>query len=151
MKDISRRSMLKGTAMVGGGALLGFSELFGLTRVMGQAAGTPEATMMADDDLQTIINLASTAELFATTHYLAAINGAKDLQVPAKVNLAEIEKALRSGGNCQVKTVELPGLNHLFQPCQSGSPSEYASIETTMAPEVLKTIGEWIREQTAAR
>ena len=31
---------------------------------------------MADDDLQTIINVASTAELFATTHYLAAINGA---------------------------------------------------------------------------
>jgi hypothetical protein len=28
-----------------------------------------------NDDLQTIINLAATAELFATTHYLAAING----------------------------------------------------------------------------
>src|SRR5205814_7460882 len=58
-----------------------------------------------------------------------AINGAKDLQVPAKVNLAEIAKALQAGGNVQVKTVELPGLNHLFQPCKTGSPSEYASIE----------------------
>ena len=80
-----------------------------------------------------------------------AINGAKDLQVPAKENLAEIEKALKAGGNYQVKTVELPGLNHLLQPCKTGSPSEYASIETTIAPEALKIIGDWIIEQTAAR
>jgi pimeloyl-ACP methyl ester carboxylesterase len=78
-----------------------------------------------------------------------AINGAKDLQVPSKKNLAEIDKALRAGGNCNVKTIELPGLNHLLQPCKTGSPSEYASIETTIAPEALKTIGDWIVEQTA--
>ena len=68
--------MLKGTALVGGGAFLTFSQLFGLAPIMAQ-----DATMaaMTDDDLQTIINVASTAELFATTHYLAAINGAKDL------------------------------------------------------------------------
>ncbi|HZW32282.1 MAG TPA: alpha/beta fold hydrolase, partial [Isosphaeraceae bacterium] len=57
-----------------------------------------------------------------------ALNGAKDLQVPAKENLAEIAKALKAGGNDHVKTVELPGLNHLFQPSKTGSPSEYASI-----------------------
>ena len=68
-----------------------------------------------------------------------------------KENLAEIDKALKAGGNCNVKTVELPGLNHLFQPCKTGSPSEYASIEVTIAPEALKTIGDWIVEQTAAR
>ena len=61
------------------------------------------------------------------------------------------DKALKGGGNYQVKTVELPGLNHLFQPCKTGSPSEYASIETTIAPEALKTIGDWIVEQTVAR
>jgi hypothetical protein len=48
-------------------ALVGFDGAFGFGRVLGQA--------MKDDDLQTIINLAATAELFATTHYLAAING----------------------------------------------------------------------------
>ena len=47
--------------------MLGLNKVFGFSRVLGQA--------MKDDDLQTIINLASTAELFATTHYLAAING----------------------------------------------------------------------------
>jgi uncharacterized protein len=80
-----------------------------------------------------------------------ALNGEKDLQVPATENLAEIAKALRAGGNRNVKTVELPGLNHLFQPCKTGSPSEYGTIETTIAPEALKTIGDWILEQPPAR
>lgn len=70
-KQLSRRTLLKGSAALGGAALVGFNQVFGFSRVLGQE--------MADDDLQTIINLASTAELFATTHYLAAINGASDL------------------------------------------------------------------------
>jgi pimeloyl-ACP methyl ester carboxylesterase len=80
-----------------------------------------------------------------------AINGEKDLQVPAKENLAEIKKALEAGGNRNVKSVELPGLNHLFQPCKTGSPNEYASVETTIAPEALKTMADWIEEQAGAK
>jgi uncharacterized protein len=80
-----------------------------------------------------------------------ALNGEKDLQVPCKRNLAEIEKALRAGGNSRIKTVELTGLNHLFQPCKTGAPSEYASIETTIAPVALEAIGDWIAEQTKVR
>ena len=76
-----------------------------------------------------------------------ALNGEKDLQVPSKDNLAEIDKALKAGGNPNVKTVELAGLNHLFQPCKTGTPSEYASIETTIAPEALKVMGDWIVAQ----
>jgi uncharacterized protein len=76
-----------------------------------------------------------------------AINGSKDLQVPAKENLAEIDKALKAGGNRNVKTVELPGLNHLFQPCKTGGPGEYGTIETTIDPGALKTIGDWILEK----
>ncbi len=80
-----------------------------------------------------------------------AINGEKDLQVPSKENLSQIEEALKAGGNRDVKTVELAGLNHLFQPSKTGSPSEYASIEITIAPEALKTMGDWIVERTSAR
>jgi pimeloyl-ACP methyl ester carboxylesterase len=80
-----------------------------------------------------------------------ALNGGKDLQVPPKENLAEIKKALVAGGNSKVKTVEFPGLNHLFQPCKTGAPSEYAAIETTIAPEALKTIGDWIADVTGTR
>jgi fermentation-respiration switch protein FrsA (DUF1100 family) len=78
-----------------------------------------------------------------------AINGEKDLQVPARANLAEIEKALKAGGNTQVTIAELPGLNHLFQHSETGSPTEYGSIEETFAPEALDLVGEWIARQTS--
>jgi fermentation-respiration switch protein FrsA (DUF1100 family) len=76
-----------------------------------------------------------------------AVNGEKDLQVPADENLAAIEKALREGGNDDVTIVRLDGLNHLFQTAETGAPSEYATIEETFSPAALKVIGDWILEQ----
>lgn len=73
-----------------------------------------------------------------------AVNGEKDLQVPPKQNLPEIEKALKSGGNTRVTVREFPGLNHLFQACKTGAPSEYSQIEETFNPEALRVIGDWI-------
>lgn len=77
-----------------------------------------------------------------------AVNGEKDLQVPPKVNLPAIEKALKKGGNNQVTTREFPNLNHLFQECKTGSPTEYAEIEQTFSPVVLEVISGWILQQT---
>jgi hypothetical protein len=74
-----------------------------------------------------------------------AINGAKDIQVAAGENLAGIEQALRRGGNPDVTTVELPGLNHLFQTCTTGAVSEYSAIEETVNPKALETISDWIQ------
>jgi hypothetical protein len=76
-----------------------------------------------------------------------AINGEKDLQVPPKENLEAIKKALAKGGNKKVTTIELPGLNHLFQECTTGSPDEYAGIEQTMSPSALTAMLEWIQTQ----
>jgi pimeloyl-ACP methyl ester carboxylesterase len=73
-----------------------------------------------------------------------ALNGEKDVQVPAKVNLEAIAKALKEGGNTKVTTRELPGLNHLFQTCKTGLPAEYGRIEETIAPAALDLIGEWV-------
>jgi len=77
-----------------------------------------------------------------------AINGEKDLQVPPEENLRIIEEALKTGGNEDYTVQELPGLNHLFQKAQTGSPSEYAKIEETISPDALKLIGDWISEHT---
>lgn len=77
-----------------------------------------------------------------------ALNGGKDLQVDPKQNLPEIEKALKAGGNKNFKTVELPGLNHLFQPAETGSPSEYSKIETTFSEDALKIMKDWILSVT---
>ncbi len=73
-----------------------------------------------------------------------ALNGEKDLQVPPKENIPAIEAALKKAGNKDYTVKEMPGLNHLFQHCTTGSPSEYANIEETFSPEVLDMIAKWI-------
>ena len=77
-----------------------------------------------------------------------AINGEKDLQVPPGQNLPAIEKALRAGGNKDFKTIELPGLNHLFQTCKTGSIAEYSQIDETISPVALDLISSWIQDHT---
>ena len=77
-----------------------------------------------------------------------ALNGDKDLQVPSKVNLEAINKALIKGGNKKVTIKELPNLNHLFQECKTGLPEEYSEIEQTISPSALTEILNWIQIQT---
>ncbi len=77
-----------------------------------------------------------------------AVNGEKDLQVASKENLAAIKKALAKGGNKNLTTMEFPGLNHLFQECKTGLPSEYETIEQTFSPLALDVITKWVITQT---
>ncbi|MDY0025092.1 MAG: alpha/beta fold hydrolase [Lentimicrobium sp.] len=77
-----------------------------------------------------------------------AVNGEKDLQVPPEENLTAINKALEKGGNKNITTIEFPCLNHLFQECETGSPTEYAAIEQTFSPIALEEITRWIKKQT---
>ncbi len=76
-----------------------------------------------------------------------ALNGSKDTQVPASQNLPAIRQALQSAGNTHFETVELPNLNHLFQTCKTGSPTEYAEMEETISPIALDKISSWISKQ----
>ncbi len=76
-----------------------------------------------------------------------ALNGSLDLQVPPEPNLRLIRDALERGGNQSVTTVELEGLNHLFQTAITGLPSEYGQIEETMAVQVLHLVSDWILAQ----
>ena len=87
--------------------------------------------------------------LQATKCPVLALNGEKDLQVASKDNLPAIRKALESSGNQDFQATELPGLNHLFQHCQTGSPTEYGAIEETMAMEALNAISEWALKHNA--
>ena len=77
-----------------------------------------------------------------------AINGEKDLQVPPKLNLPAIRKALEASGNKNYEVDELSGLNHLFQTATTGSPNEYGQIEETMSLIALQKIAEWVLKQT---
>ena len=49
--------------------------------------------------------------------------------------------------NEDVTVVEMPGLNHFFQPAGSGAPSEYADIPETFAPVAMERITRWIGER----
>lgn len=64
MNKLTRRDFLKKTAIAGSASALSFSGLFGYSQVFAQEDG---------DSLETIINLAATAETLACTHYYAAL------------------------------------------------------------------------------
>jgi len=79
-----------------------------------------------------------------------AINGEKDIQVPAKENLEAIRKALKLGGNKDYTVTILPHLNHLFQTAETGAISEYESIEETISVLALDTVSTWILKHTTS-
>lgn len=80
-----------------------------------------------------------------------ALNGKLDLQVPWSENLEAMEEAFRKGGNPNLETHALPGLNHLFQTSLSGngSPQEYGVLDETIAPAVLELMATWMKKQVA--
>ncbi len=80
-----------------------------------------------------------------------ALNGTKDLQVPAASNLPAIDEALKEAGNTHYRLVALDGLNHLFQHAKTGLPNEYAQLQEDFAPEALALMGDWIRAVVDAR
>jgi uncharacterized protein len=80
-----------------------------------------------------------------------AVNGERDLQVPADENLAAIGEALKAGGNKDYAVVKLPRLNHLLQTSKTGAPEEYAEITETISPTALDTITNWILKHTVER
>ena len=70
-----------------------------------------------------------------------ALNGTKDMQVDADSNLGALRIGLPDKPCNKLEAVE--GVNHLFQHCRTGMPTEYRDIEETFAPEVLETLVEW--------
>ncbi len=74
-----------------------------------------------------------------------ALDGSLDRQVPPVENLAAIRAAMAN--NPDFTAIELPGLNHLFQPATTGAVGEYADIETTVAPVALETMGDWLAKR----
>ncbi|SFQ40586.1 alpha/beta hydrolase family protein [Hymenobacter arizonensis] len=77
-----------------------------------------------------------------------ALGGSKDVQVPAKENLAATVAGLKAANNRDVTIKEMPGLNHLFQTATTGGPAEYGTIEETFAPAALQAISSWIVQRT---
>ena len=73
-----------------------------------------------------------------------ALNGDRDCQVISSQNLTAFRQLLPRSKKNLVK--EYPFLNHLFQHCTTGLPTEYSDIEETISPEVLQDIADWINK-----
>ncbi|MFC8043901.1 alpha/beta hydrolase family protein [Nocardia sp. NPDC057353] len=78
-----------------------------------------------------------------------ALFGAKDLQVPPAQSEQPMRDLLAGAPDPTVRT--FPGLNHLLQPANTGSPSEYATIETTVDPAALTFVTDWLTTRIPPR
>ncbi len=87
-----------------------------------------------------------TPYLQKTTAKVLAINGSKDVQVFPTENLNGIEAALKKSKSASYTTVEVPGLNHLFQTCKTCKTGEYAELEETFSPEALQLMLNWLEK-----
>lgn len=118
-----------------------------LSAVMPPSQGEPQVAALTTPWFRHFVAYDPATALRQVTCPVLALNGARDLQVPPAQNLTAIRRALEAGGNTRVTAQELPGLNHLFQNAPTGSPTEYATIEETMAPAVLQMVSDWILER----
>jgi hypothetical protein len=78
-----------------------------------------------------------------------ALYGSLDLQVPPDQNAGPMREALRASPSDDATVRVMDGLNHLFQPAETGLPGEYAQIDTTMAPRALQAVSTWIGKRTS--
>lgn len=118
----------------------------------------PEGPTSQEDYINNIVNLINTpwmlyfvrhnpADDFSKVHCpVLALNGDKDLQVDAKMNLYAIAMALKIAGNKDVTTKTIKGKNHLFQTCKTCTIQEYGQLKETFSEEVLKVMLEWMRK-----
>ena len=88
-----------------------------------------------------------TVYLEKVTVPVLALNGDRDLNVPATENLAGIGRALSAGGNPDHTEIEYAGLNHMFNHNGEGEPADTTVAIETISPEVLDQVSSWIRER----
>ena len=98
--------------------------------------------MVPSEWMRWFLDYDPTADISSAKCPVFALNGDKDLQVISSLNLTAIKEKLPENNNSLVK--EYVGLNHLFQHCQTGMPTEYNAIEETISEEVLHDITTWI-------
>ncbi len=103
-----------------------------------QAVASTKAT--ANPWMEHFLKLDPAPYISKVTCPALVINGEKDLQVIAERNIPIIKKLLSTA---TIKTY--PDLNHLFQHCQTGNPTEYYGIEETISTEVLADMVNWIK------
>ncbi len=86
-------------------------------------------------------NYNSSAALRALSNPVLALFGEKDLQVSAEKEAPVMRASLR---HPRSDVAVIKGVNHLFQPSDTGLPAEYSEIDTTISVNVMNRISTWI-------
>ena len=118
-------------------------ELMGVPMQVNVAQYRAQVAQLNSPWLNYFLDYDPVPDIQGTSCPVLAINGDKDVQVVSSLNLKGIETALPRNEKNLVK--EYPGLNHLFQHCTTGLPTEYAGIEETISEEVLRDMATWIK------
>ncbi|MFC9997379.1 alpha/beta hydrolase family protein [Nocardia sp. NPDC127526] len=114
-----------------------------------QGAPEDEVARLTSPYFTALITYDPAPALSALRIPVLAIYGGKDLQVPPAQNEQPARDHLAAGPDATIQV--FPGLNHLMQPTQTGKPSEYPTIETTIAPEVLTYVTNWLTPRFPTR
>lgn len=105
------------------------------TQFIQMTGDTPATRYMLDWDLTPYVR--------KTTCPVMAVNGEKDLNVPAVSTMTTLMLNLPKNPKNLMKVY--PGLSHSFQPSATGNPLDAINIETTFSEDVLKDMAAWIQ------
>lgn len=78
------------------------------------------------------------------------INGSADVQVPAAKSQEAFKNNLSAASLSKCTFMIIDGDNHLFQHCNTCAVTEYASLEQTLDPALIKATIDWILGQQKA-
>lgn len=81
------------------------------------------------------------------TAKVLALNGEKDVQVPAELSLQGWRTLLAKSHSRKYDVKVLPGLNHLFQECKRCDVDEYGELDQTISPTALSAVSNWLDKE----
>lgn len=112
---------------------------------MPEAQAEQTASQISADWFRWLVAHDPASSLAALNVPLLALYGGKDVQVSADQNAPALSRL-----KPDAEVVVLPNLNHLMQPATTGLPNEYEAIETTIDPEALATVVNWVAARSEA-
>lgn len=105
-------------------------------------AFTAQVAAAASPELLSLQAYDPAADLGSITCPVMVLSGSRDLQVPSRMALDPVREHAVRAADVTLRLYD--GLNHLFQHCTTGLPTEYGAIEETMSEEVAADIADWI-------
>lgn len=81
-----------------------------------------------------------------------AVYGSKDIQVIPSQNVEPMKQALSKSRKAKdFSIVELEGLNHLFQKCNTCTLAEYGELTQTFSEDALTVITDWLKQTVSKK